>query len=482
VRHNWFLLAGFLGLRALAAQTVVSFDDRLPGPGGVLHNASVSIEAVTFINHYTPEWDSWAGFAFSSVSNTVDGTWMNQYAAAQGFPRAYAVAYESGRDPPPEIRFDIPAALKSVRINNTTYAARTLRDGDGFGFARPFSDGDSFVLTLSAYHADGSLLAATNHYLADYRDGRSFIQTNWATLDLSWMPPEVVELIGTLETTDMGAWGPNTPTYFALADLTYAYGGLDSGISATHPAILCWADGVADYVPGPNVGAYMNPELALGPAWEGDGFNGSTQVVSLGDGGQITLTFPAPITDGPGADFVLFENAHSTAFLELAYVEVSSDGETFFRFPSHTLSAESVAPYPFKPMQPEAYGGLAGKHVQGLGTPFDLRLLAGTPGLDVGRVTHVRLVDVTGDGSCLDSYGNPIYDPYPTSEGGGFDLDGIGVLNPRIRIEAGPDGGGVELTGFETLLEYKAALHDPEWAPVNDRSAPGFYRYRLVRD
>jgi hypothetical protein len=30
-------------------------------------------------------------------------------------------------------------------------------------------------------------------------------------------------------------------------------------------------------------------------------------------------------------------------------------------------------------------------------------------------------------------------------------------------------------------LEYKASLLDADWLPATDRSAPGFYRWRLSR-
>jgi hypothetical protein len=334
------------------------------------------------------------------------------------------------------------------------------------------------VLTLTAHDLAGHEIAATNHVLADFRDGKTFIQTNWTTLDLSWMPPNVAALTGTLETTDIGAYGPNTPMYFALADLTYAYGGFDTGIAATSSAIRCWADGVAAYEPAANVSnQFRTATNALGPAGL-DVF----AIASLGDGGHITLTFPAPITDGPGPDFAVFENALSEYFLEFAFVEVSSDGTHFVRFPSHTLSAEPV-PFLDPPlMDAEAYGGLAGKHLLGNGTPFDLRALAGSPGLDVRRVTHVRLVDVVGDGSVTDSYGNPIYDPFPTLGSGGFDLDAVGVLHPLVEIASDPAAAAPALPGFQTRLEYKASLADADWTPAADRSAPGFYRWRLVKE
>lgn len=474
-------------LPAPAAQTTVSFDSLLPGPGLVINDSSVQVVAAAFLNSNYESWGYffWAGFAFSTIRNTVSGDWTNQYAAAETLTNAYAVGYHSTFDGvAPEIAFDIPAAPRSLRINNTTYAALAIRDGNAP--ARAFTNGDTFVVTLTATDPDGIVLAATNHYLADFRDGAAFIQTNWSELDLAWMPANAVSIIGTLETTDVGEYGPNTPMYFALADFTYAYGGTDSGIASTNPALLCWADGVADYAPGPNVSnQFTTATNALGAAHGYLGGLGATNgVVSLGDNGQITLTFPVPITDGPGPDFAVFENAFTEDFLEFAFVEVSSDGTNFVRFPCHTLSTNPVDAYAGTGWtEADAIGGLAGKHLQGTGTPFDLRALPAAPNLDTRRITQLRLIDIPGDGSVTDNYGNAIYDPFPTIGSGGFDLDAVGVLNPLVEIDPDPAAPAPALPGYTTVLEYKAALNDPAWSTHPPaRGTPGFFRYKLMKE
>jgi hypothetical protein len=169
------------------------------------------------------------------------------------------------------------------------------------------------------------------------------------------------------------------------------------------------------------------PEQALGPA-TGDG----TDVVSLGNGGSITLTFETPIADGPGPDLVVFENGYNDTFLELGHVEVSSDAEHFVRFDSAYLGEEPVSQYGAH--ETTLLEGLAGKYRQGFGGPFDLSLLRYRPRVqagqvDLSRITHVRIVDIVGDGTDRDSFGHPIYDPYPSVGSGGFDLEAIGVLH-----------------------------------------------------
>jgi len=83
---------------------------------------------------------------------------------------------------------------------------------------------------------------------------------------------------------------------------------------------------------------------------------------------------------------------------------------------------------------PRDIDGLAGKYPVGFGTPFDLRALASQPEVTSGdvqldRITQVRIVDIVGDGSVLDSHDHPIYDPYPTVGTAGFDLEAVAVLN-----------------------------------------------------
>jgi hypothetical protein len=210
----------------------------------------------------------------------------------------------------------------------------------------------------------------------------------------------------------------------------YAPAAQESGSSALYmdePAFISWAVAVAGYTPGDKVDpTWQTPQKALGKA-EGNSFD----VVSLGEGGTITLLFDPPIENGTGWDFAVFENSFSDFYLELAYVEVSSNGVDFVRFDSVSLTSQPVTG--FGNLDPTNVDGLAGKYRQGFGTPFDLEALADKAAVvggavDLSAITHVRIVDITGDGSCLDSREAPIYDPYPTTGSAGFDLDAVGVL------------------------------------------------------
>jgi hypothetical protein len=229
------------------------------------------------------------------------------------------------------------------------------------------------------------------------------------------------------------AWAAEAGPYAPAAGQTGS-----TAIRMDDPAFVGWATGWTDYQVGVDCSdTWQTPELALGPA-TGDGLD----ICVLGRGGSITLTFDDPIVDGPGDDFAVFENGITDTFLELAYVEVSSNGTDFFRFANDSLTESPVAR--FGSTDPTNITGLGGKYRAGYGTPFDLAEFAGTA-LDTENVGYVRLVDVVGDGSCLDSSGDVVYDPYPTVDSAGFDLEAVGVIN------AAPEPGIFVLLVFGCL-------------------------------
>ncbi|MCJ7830462.1 MAG: hypothetical protein MUP74_03650, partial [Desulfobacterales bacterium] len=241
----------------------------------------------------------------------------------------------------------------------------------------------------------------------------------------------------------LGAW------IAAAGDFPPAAG--EPGSTAVHledTAFVAWATGYRDYLPGAGVDAvWQTPEKALGNPLGADLETDVFDIVSLGDGGMITLTFSSPIKNGEGWDFAVFENALNDTFLELAFVEVSSDGINFFRFPNVSLTVDIV----IRALDPTDIDGLAGKYRQGYGTPFDLAQLAGAgPQLDLNNVRYVRIVDIVGNGTMLDSGGRPIYDPYPTSGSAGFDLDAVGVrylAQPAaVRVDVRANGADGPLT------------------------------------
>ena len=239
-------------------------------------------------------------------------------------------------------------------------------------------------------------------------------------------------------------------------------------VSKDSTAFVAWASGNLRPHYGASVDAiWRTPELAYGPATT-DAFD----IVCLGNGGKIVMVFPRPITDGAGADFAVFENALVAGFLEIAYVEVSSDGANFYRFPNRSEGTTLVGAFA-NTMDPTHLNGLAGKYIKGFGTPFDLASLAATPLLDRKNVRFVRIVDIVGDGSRLDTTGQPIYDPTPTVGSGGFDLDAIGVIHQSfdpVKVLRSEIVAGAFILGWESNPGTTYGIETSDtmvtWTPV----------------
>ena len=160
----------------------------------------------------------------------------------------------------------------------------------------------------------------------------------------------------------------------------------------------------------------------------------ATDAISFGDGGYAVLTFDRPIINGSGYDFAIFENSFNDFFLELAFVEVSSDGEHYIRFPAVSLTNAETQIGTFGSLDPTKLHNLAGKYRIGWGTPFDLEDLQDSSNIDLMNIRFIKIIDVIGsinqNYATYDALGNIINDPYPTDfYSGGFDLTGVAVIN-----------------------------------------------------
>ncbi len=186
-----------------------------------------------------------------------------------------------------------------------------------------------------------------------------------------------------------------------------------------------FADCIESFSPGGDAsfGHDLLPQVVLGPPMAGAGGAGSTDVASLGCGGRMTLYFDEPaIEDGPGVDFIVFENPFPTGdetFAEPARVLVSDDGVDWRAFDC-ALTADAAWP-------PTGCAGIRtvfANPSNGWATDPDR---AGGDGFDLADVglehaRYVRLVDVSRayNGNSTWCSGAPA----------GFDLDAIGAI-PR---------------------------------------------------
>jgi len=102
-----------------------------------------------------------------------------------------------------------------------------MRDGDGF--AKKFggatgSDPDFLRLTITGQDGGGATTGTVDFFLADFRfadAAQDTIVRDWTFVDLSSLGA-VASLGFALASTDNGAFGMNTPAYFAMDNLTVA--------------------------------------------------------------------------------------------------------------------------------------------------------------------------------------------------------------------------------------------------------------------
>lgn len=203
-----------------------------------------------------------------------------------------------------------------------------------------------------------------------------------------------------------------------------------------------------------DISVSSGPYANVGDSTSAYGKAGTTGVVSLGDGGMATLQFASPVQNAPGPDLAVFENSFDDSFLELAFVEVSSDGGTYFRFPAVSNTDASTQTGSFGLTDPTKIHNLAGKYRANYGTPFDLSDIPDNLLLNKQAITHVRIIDVVGciqDPYCTrDMNHHKVNDPWPTAFGsGGFDLDAVGVIHQQGAVmSVGEDAHMLAATVF----------------------------------
>jgi len=171
------------------------------------------------------------------------------------------------------------------------------------------------------------------------------------------------------------------------------------------------------------------PEVVEGPPVGGGACMGSTDVLSLGNGGEIVVSFePNAIVDGPGVDFIVFENpfyvgcdSDAGIYAEPGEVSVSDDGVTWSTFPCSNTAGTPP------------FGQCAGVHpvysnpTNGI-SPLDPTKAGGDPydlaDIGVKRARYVRIVDKIIE-PCAPDAG-------PSDDKNGFDLDAIAVVHGAL--------------------------------------------------
>lgn len=247
----------------------------------------------------------------------------------------------------------------------------------------------------------------------------------------------------------------------------------------------CRPDEVYDFQPEDpaTYGHDLLPSIVTGFPGPSSATTGSTQVVSLGTGGSITLDFTNNIiVNGPGPDFIVFENAFFcgtvpgssaddySVFVEPVIVEVF-DGSTWKAFDydgdallqvgsttedatcaprslveqltglagiTPTFSGDRIVPDDPHVWDPDGIGGVSGWG----GDAFDLA--------DIG-VTQTDRIRLTDSGRIAGFTGSPQ----------GADIDAVIALNSVPVIAGGTDSDGDGLSDADEVA-FGTDPHNPD--------------------
>jgi hypothetical protein len=174
-----------------------------------------------FRNSYDTAWKVWSGISVSNMTDTITNSFTNEYSSITGGgingTKNYAVCFLGGTIVPEKT-----TKLTGFYVTNTTYTYKTIKEGSAF--SKKFggtsgNDKDWYrlkVLSYSGANKSDSLL----FYLADFQNddnSKDYILNKWTWVDLGNFKASD-SLVLSFESSDMGSFGINTPTYVAIDD------------------------------------------------------------------------------------------------------------------------------------------------------------------------------------------------------------------------------------------------------------------------
>lgn len=203
-------------------------------------NGYFTYDFFNFSNEYNEEFDSWTGWAVSTMRDSTTEGFTNQYSAITGSGAddsdTYMVSYQFAED---QVALDNCCFLlggpdyTGISVTNATYPYLSMKNGDAFAkkFGGASGDDPDFLLLTIKGHNNfftsgddlGPAVDSVEVYLADFRfedNSLDYILDEWLYVDLTPLR-DAPTLSFTLASSDVGMFGVNTPTYFCIDNLEY---------------------------------------------------------------------------------------------------------------------------------------------------------------------------------------------------------------------------------------------------------------------
>ncbi len=246
------------------AQTISTFENLTLAPDSYWDGADTPLGTsftsgnAIFPNYYETEYGGyWAsGWAYSNMQDSTTEGFTNMYSARPAIGYDNSPNYLVGQQGS-VINFNeaaIGRTMLGCYITNGTFAAISMRDGDGYAKAFGGSTGndpDWFKLTIRKWYGGAMTDDSVEFYLADYRfenNDQDYILKTWQWVDLSPLG-NVDSLKFVISSSDAGPYGINTPTFFCMDNFTTADAGVSvPNIVAENSIVSIYPNPVAEIV------------------------------------------------------------------------------------------------------------------------------------------------------------------------------------------------------------------------------------------
>ena len=225
------IIISILSISILSSQSIITdfesfnleIDTFLNGSDG---SGGFTGDNIFLPNDFNSNYGSWTGWSISTVVDTVTPGFTNQYASISGTgadgSAHYATTFVSGIS---TVEIEGGFQLQSISVNNGTYPFLSMLNGDSF--AKKFGgdtgdDPDFYSITIKATLNGEIKEDSIEFFLADYRfddNTMDYILSEWTEIDLTSLGI-ADQLIFSLNSSDIGAFGINTPAYFCMDNMT----------------------------------------------------------------------------------------------------------------------------------------------------------------------------------------------------------------------------------------------------------------------
>ena len=172
---------------------------------------------------FYPFWSGGEAISNYVEQNLANGSYLTQLAVptngghngSKNFAVHFGYMGYTGPDYLPYIYFKDgkERTIDHMYVVNTTYTLNVLKNGDGWG-TNPLPADGWFKIIATGFDKNDNQTGVAEFYLA--KDGKCV--ENWTKFDLSKLG-KVLKVKFDMDGTDQGAWGLNTPAYFAYDDV-----------------------------------------------------------------------------------------------------------------------------------------------------------------------------------------------------------------------------------------------------------------------